>query len=631
MKKLSVLLVAAAVALSASAGINNRIDNSMSKKVSVKELKANAGVRENMSFKRGGIQTISPVQLKAMDWQVRPASNMFRGENDIVWDFEDEAQLEGWMILDNDGDGYCWEYVNNTGLETGRFNTHSGEGVMVSASYDNDTWTALYPDNWLISPTVTLKKSVSLWASGQDANYAAEKFAVYVCVGTPTSLDDFVKVGPDKTATGSFVQYAFDLSEYEGQEGCIAIRHYNVSDMFYLNVDDITLSDEMVEPEPEPETPEIIYDVPADAQMLTLMRTGQCIYNSWLFGIGMEPITGKLNVAISADGTKMYIQDPMYWFATGAWIVGDIDGNNVTFPVGQYLQWSDSYMYGVQVMWGSSYVYMDTDEETGEEGYYLGNEVDERAEEIAFDFDGVKLNILGSEGDPNLEFPFNFEATGLYAMYSDDLTWAGALEFFPEEGFGQVLVVVPAVPANPEVTEWYDGESEGGFSRLYFTLPTTDIDGNPIDQELLSYSIFLDDDQLFTFPYDTYYYNFDQFGITEDLTEIPYDLATSGYDFNQGYVYFYRTNAEGYEPFFTWRIGMQVYYTVDRERNASDIVYLEVFPRPTDAVNEINAGKTVANVRYFNVAGQEMAQPEGMTIAVTTYTDGTTSAVKVVK
>ena len=45
----------------------------------------------------------------------------------------------------------------------------------------------------------------------------------------------------------------------------------------------------------------------------------------------------------------------------------------------------------------------------------------------------------------------------------------------------------------------------------------------------------------------------------------------------------------------------------------------------------MTTGKTVASVRYFNVAGQEMAQPEGMTIMVTTYTDGTTSAVKVVK
>ena len=48
-------------------------------------------------------------------------------------------------------------------------------------------------------------------------------------------------------------------------------------------------------------------------------------------------------------------------------------------------------------------------------------------------------------------------------------------------------------------------------------------------------------------------------------------------------------------------------------------------------VDELMAGKAVAGVRYFNLAGQEMAQPSGLTIQVTTYTDGTTSAVKVVK
>ena len=49
------------------------------------------------------------------------------------------------------------------------------------------------------------------------------------------------------------------------------------------------------------------------------------------------------------------------------------------------------------------------------------------------------------------------------------------------------------------------------------------------------------------------------------------------------------------------------------------------------ALDELMSGKTVANVRYFNVAGQEMQQAEGLTIVVTTYTDGTTNAVKVVK
>jgi hypothetical protein len=49
------------------------------------------------------------------------------------------------------------------------------------------------------------------------------------------------------------------------------------------------------------------------------------------------------------------------------------------------------------------------------------------------------------------------------------------------------------------------------------------------------------------------------------------------------------------------------------------------------AVNELNADKAVAGVRYFNMAGQEMQEANGMTIVVTTYTDGTTSAVKVMK
>ena len=48
-------------------------------------------------------------------------------------------------------------------------------------------------------------------------------------------------------------------------------------------------------------------------------------------------------------------------------------------------------------------------------------------------------------------------------------------------------------------------------------------------------------------------------------------------------------------------------------------------------VDELNANKTVAGVRYFNLAGQEMQEANGMTIVVTTYTDGTTSAVKVMK
>jgi hypothetical protein len=61
-----------------------------------------------------------------------------------------------------------------------------------------------------------------------------------------------------------------------------------------------------------------------------------------------------------------------------------------------------------------------------------------------------------------------------------------------------------------------------------------------------------------------------------------------------------------------------------------EIAY-EFVVAPMTGVNELVEGKTIAGVRYFNMAGQEMPEANGMTIVVTTYTDGTTSAVKVVK
>ena len=54
-------------------------------------------------------------------------------------------------------------------------------------------------------------------------------------------------------------------------------------------------------------------------------------------------------------------------------------------------------------------------------------------------------------------------------------------------------------------------------------------------------------------------------------------------------------------------------------------------PTPPTSIDELINGQNVAGVRYFNMAGQEMSQANGMTIVVVTYTDGTTSTVKVMK
>ena len=50
------------------------------------------------------------------------------------------------------------------------------------------------------------------------------------------------------------------------------------------------------------------------------------------------------------------------------------------------------------------------------------------------------------------------------------------------------------------------------------------------------------------------------------------------------------------------------------------------------AVENINAGKAVAGVKYYNVAGQAADKAfDGVNVVVTTYVDGTQSVVKVVK
>ena len=61
-----------------------------------------------------------------------------------------------------------------------------------------------------------------------------------------------------------------------------------------------------------------------------------------------------------------------------------------------------------------------------------------------------------------------------------------------------------------------------------------------------------------------------------------------------------------------------------------EIAY-EFVVAPLSGIDEMMSGKTVAGVRYFNMAGQEMTEANGLTIVVTTYTDGTTSTVKVIK
>ena len=367
-----------------------------------------------------------------------------------------------------------------------------------------------------------------------------------------------------------------------------------------------------------PSRVDIITEQP-EGTVVNYTRGGEYMTVS-LYGYESGYQTGRVKMVYADDGQTVYIQDPLcYGEGVGAWVQGQLseDGLTISVPLGQYVAYNEEYDYGLVLAWGSTMVI-----DLGDDFYWLDFYADETKTEVCYavDPENGTITMLDSEGSVDNPYPYDCEATGLAGVWSDDgsvatIEWGSTWTVMGE--------TVPAVPANPEVTDFFDSGREDGYTRLDFNINLFDVEGNPLNSDYLTYSIYVDNDELFTFDYDTYGASN---GFDTDMTEIPYGF--SGYDFYLRRVYFYRTNT-GDNPFFTWRIGIQVHYTVDGVRNSSDIVYLEVYE--PSSVSEIAGAKEVSGVRYFNLAGQELSQPQGLTIQVTTFTDGTTTATKVIK
>jgi len=200
-----------------------------------------------------------------------------KGNRDVqTWDFEDG--LQGWTVVDADGDGYNWAHSTS-------FEGHDGStGIIFSQSYDNNAG-VLTPDNWLISPQVTLGGSFSMWAHPQQAAYPAEHFAILVST-TNTNADSFTLLGEWTLSSGDWKQFSVDLSAFAGQTGYIAVRHYNCTDQFYINVDDFVLDTDAA----------ITIEMPVTITPAT-------VYVRMAAGLEQGTYSGTLNAAAGNDFT----------------------------------------------------------------------------------------------------------------------------------------------------------------------------------------------------------------------------------------------------------------------------------------------------------------------------------------
>ncbi len=148
-------------------------------------------------------------------------------------------------FYDNDGDGNYWFYVNYADVD------EAGNNVAASASYQNGA--VLTPDNWVIMGPIDLtdhSDALLEWkVRGIDPSWCQENYSVYV--GTSDNYNDLINgsVSYNETiANGgdacgqTFADRSLDISASTGGLVYIGFRHHDVSDMFVLNIDDVSVT-----------------------------------------------------------------------------------------------------------------------------------------------------------------------------------------------------------------------------------------------------------------------------------------------------------------------------------------------------------------------------------------------------
>jgi hypothetical protein len=218
--------------------------------------------------------------------------------------FNDFSDATSWAdcntLIDSDEDGNNWINASYT----------DGTICALSESYQNEVG-PLTPDNWLIIGPIDLTNESDVtmeWlVRGSDASWCQENYSVYV--GTEPSIENLTNsnvsysetiasMGPLADACGSFGQRSLDISAAEGTLAYIGFRHHDVSDMFALNIDDLSIFSNSLSTQ-DPEILEMnIYPNPVNGNFVTIQTPVNGVKYVEVFDI-----TGKrlINTSLSAD------------------------------------------------------------------------------------------------------------------------------------------------------------------------------------------------------------------------------------------------------------------------------------------------------------------------------------------
>ncbi len=215
-------------------------------------------------------------------------------------------------FYDNDGDGNYWFYQ--------AFGDDTSDLSANSASYINGVG-ALTPDNWVIMGPIDLTNvsdALLEWqVMGLDPNWCQENYTIYVgsssnysdLINSSVSFNETITSGGD--ACGSWANRSLDISAASGELVYIGMRHHDVTDMYYLNIDNVSVTSSTMSNE-DFTLQNIDYSFDQEANLLRVtseeMLSNIQIYNM----LGQEVLNQDLNdtsalLNLSSLSSSIYI------------------------------------------------------------------------------------------------------------------------------------------------------------------------------------------------------------------------------------------------------------------------------------------------------------------------------------
>lgn len=145
-----------------------------------------------------------------------------------------------WTLIDADGDNKNWQTPTYV-VDPLYGNAYTGFGYAFSTSNNVG---AQGPDNWLVTPPLTLGSTSTLTFYRRPfPSPPQDHYGVYISTTSPTDLTSFTLLYEETPTaqTNSWESRLVDLSGYSGTV-YIAFRHYNTTNQRLIALDDITVT-----------------------------------------------------------------------------------------------------------------------------------------------------------------------------------------------------------------------------------------------------------------------------------------------------------------------------------------------------------------------------------------------------